>query len=228
MEKYADLGVVIAAGGVSRRYGIGNKLTEMLGDLPVLLHPLRSYAPVAQQIVLVAAAEYINEYRALARQYLPEVSAQFVTGGASRAESVLNGLAALAENIRVAAVADAARPLGSPAQLQRLYREAEKFSTGVISGRYVRDSLKHVDAQGQILEPVAREGVFRAETPQLFPVKLLRAALEMFHGEDITDDAEAMRRAGYTVRVCPDPEPNPKLTTPEDYRQLRKLFILPE
>ena len=56
--------------------------------------------------------------------------------------------------------------------------------------------------------------------------KPLRAALEAFHGEDITDDAEAMRRAGYPVRVCPDPEPNPKLTTPEDYRELRKLFIL--
>ncbi len=226
MAEQLDLGVVIAAGGVSRRYGIGNKLMEMLGDLPVLLHPVRTYAPLARQVVVVAAAEHIETYRAALKRYLPEVDVTLVLGGATRAESVLNGLSALNPDIRWVAVADAARPLGSAAQLRRLYQEAEKTGVGVISGRYCRDSLKKVNAAGEILSPLEREGVFRAETPQLFRVGHLQTALGQFHAETITDDAEAMRRAGFAVRVCPDPDPNPKLTTPEDGAELRKLFIL--
>ncbi len=223
--KYRDLGVIVVAGGSSVRYG-KNKLLEMLGDAPVLIHSLRNYAPVAGQLILVAAAAYRQEYENILGRYLPDVSVTVTTGGACRAESVRNGLAAVEPGIVFAAIADAARPLGSAAQLMRLYDYAVKNHCGVISGRKIVDTVKRIDEKGKIVEHLVREELFRAETPQLFDLQELRTALAGAVDASVTDDAEAMRRAGFAVAVLEDNASNPKVTTPEDLEKLRKLLTL--
>ncbi|MCQ2378156.1 MAG: 2-C-methyl-D-erythritol 4-phosphate cytidylyltransferase [Victivallaceae bacterium] len=222
-QTISDLGVIVVAGGASTRYG-RNKLLEELGDAPVVVHALRTYAPLAATLVLVAAPKFRAAYEAQVRRYLPDKAVRFADGGDCRAESVRNGLAALDTFVRFAAVHDAARPLGTAAQLKRLYDYAVKHDCGVISGRFLADSLKRVGADLRIAENIARDALFRAETPQLFDAGKLRAALESSRDDSVTDDAEAMRRAGFPVAVLEDPDPNPKLTRPEDMILLKKLF----
>lgn len=221
--KYRDLGVIVVAGGTSTRYG-KNKLLEMLGDAPVLIHSLRNYAPVAGQLILVAAKAYQSVYENLVSRYLPDVAVTWAEGGACRAESVRNGIAAAGQEIDYIAIADAARPLGSAAQLMRLYDYAVKNHCGVISGRKIVDTVKKIDANGKIVAHLVREELFRAETPQLFRLRELRAALAGNIDASITDDAEAMRRAGFPVAALEDENINPKVTMPEDLEKLRKLL----
>ncbi len=221
--RYPDLGVVVVAGGSSARYG-KNKLLEMLGDAPVLIHPLRNYAPVAGELVLVASAAYQAEYEKMLAQYLPGVPVTVTTGGDCRAESVRNGLAVLSRSIAYAAVADAARPLASCRQLEKLYEFAIRHHCGVISGRKIVDTVKRIDAAGRIIENVPREGLFCAETPQLFAVAELKKALASAIDASVTDDAEAMRRAGFDVAVLADEAANPKLTLPGDMDALKELL----
>ncbi len=224
MQKILTLGVVVVAGGSSRRYGRGNKLMEMLGDAPVFIHSLRNYSGVAAEIVLVISQEFEKDYLAAVKKYIPDIPLKIVYGGDTRALSVSNGINALGANIRYAAICDAARPLAKAEQLVKMFAVASEHKCGVISGRMLNDSIKRVDKDGFIIEPVDREGIFRAETPQLFEKELLQTALRNNNGCDVTDDAEAVRRTGARVLVLNDANPNPKITVAEDIDLLRKML----
>ena len=224
MEKISYLGVVVVAGGVSRRYG-SNKLMEKFDDLPLFCHALKNYSAIAGELVLVVSAKYEADYREALAKYLPEVELKITLGGEMRAQSVKNGLAQLSGNIRYAAICDAARPLGRAEHLAAMLQTAEKNHCGVISGRYVTDSLKKVDSDGKIVDSPKRDNYFRAETPQLFPVEVIREALASPEAVSATDDAEAVCRSGYPVFVFPDEELNLKVTCRQDGEILRKSLF---
>ena len=113
----ADLSVIIAAGGSSRRYGEKDKLLEMLGDLPVFLHSVRNFSTVCkvENMVVAVRPEALELYRETAAKFLPQFKIRFVAGGADRSSSVRNALAALDRKCGVVAIHDAARPLASAA-----------------------------------------------------------------------------------------------------------------
>ena len=224
MEKIAWLGVVVVAGGVSKRYG-SNKLMEDLGGMPLFCHALKNYSVIAGELVLVTSACYDADYRAALAEYLPDLELKITLGGEVRAESVRNGLEKLSGNIRYVAICDAARPLGKASQLAAMVDVAEKEHCGVISGRYLTDSLKQVDASGMIVASPKRDCFFRAETPQLFPVDVIKKALSMPDAASATDDAEAVCRTGYPVKVLPDGEINLKVTRKQDGEILRKSLF---
>ena len=93
-----DLGVLIAAGGASLRYGDRDKLLEDLGGLPVFLHSVRNFLPLVPPGCLVIAVrkEALPEYRRLAEKFLPRAGIRWVEGGSSRKASVCRALAAIA------------------------------------------------------------------------------------------------------------------------------------
>ena len=221
-----DLGVIIAAGGSSQRYGEKDKLTEMLGSMPVLLHSISNFSPLVApgNLIVAAREEKIAEYRALAEKFLPHCAIRFVSGGASRTASVRNALAALPLACGVVAVHDAARPLAGAKLLERLALRARACG-GAIAAAPVVDSLKLADANGQYIErPISRERMFQAETPQVFDLAKFRLAYEKLGEETPTDDAEVMRLGGFQVELVISGEFNMKLTSPEDLEKLRLIW----
>jgi 2-C-methyl-D-erythritol 4-phosphate cytidylyltransferase len=139
-------------------------------------------------------------------------------GGATRAESVRNGLIAVAgrydDGDRVL-VHDAARPCLGGMELARLIDEAGTEDDGGLLAIPVVDTLKRGE-DGRVGITIDRTDLWCAQTPQLFRVASLRAALSPDSLAKITDEASAMERAGHTPRLVRGASTNLKITTPED------------
>jgi 2-C-methyl-D-erythritol 4-phosphate cytidylyltransferase len=139
-------------------------------------------------------------------------------GGASRAESVRNGLDAIAGRVndddRVL-VHDAARPCLGVAELARLIDEAGGEEGGGLLAVPLSDTLKRGE-DGRVATTLDRSSLWCAQTPQLFRLRSLRAALAPGRLAGITDEAGAMERAGHAPRLVAGVSSNLKVTTPED------------
>ena len=219
------LSIIIAAGGSSRRYGSSDKLMEELDGLPVLFHAVRNMAPLALpgELVVVAAQEVLENYRQLAEKMQPAADVRFVPGGASRQESVANGLRALRAVKGLVAVHDGARPLATAALLEKVAQRA-LVTGGAIAAVPVVDSIKRAGEGNIISAPVDRSCLWRAETPQVFDIEKFRYAYSVLGNAEVTDDAEIMRLAGFPVELVDSAMHNMKLTAVSDLPQLRLLY----
>lgn len=149
-------------------------------------------------------------------------------GGATRADSVCSGLALLSELSHAGddwvAVHDAARPgLPAPA-LSRLLEQALACKDGGLLAVPVADTLKRgqADSEGPAsIETVDRSGLWAAQTPQLFPLLRLQAALgsALARGSAVTDEASAMEASGARPRLVVGDSANRKYTYPEDFQE---------
>lgn len=136
-------------------------------------------------------------------------------GGASRAASVLAGLVSLPANDEDwVLVHDGARPCLDTASLDALIRRVGESGVGGLLAEPVTDTLKQVDASLRVQATVPREGLWRAQTPQMFRFGELYRALELALGDDadITDEASAMERAGHPVQLVTGSAANLKVT----------------
>lgn len=147
-------------------------------------------------------------------------------GGASRQASVYNGLAALAEfgarDDDWVLVHDAARPGITPALIRSLVEALKDDAVGGIMALPVADTLKRVAPEGgaaRIARTEARDGLWQAQTPQMFRVGMLRAAIERAQqdGHDLTDEASAIEWLGHSPRLVQGSLRNFKVTYPEDF-----------
>ena len=217
--------LVVAAGRGARMGADRNKVLLDLDGRPVLTHTIESLAiaDVPSEIVVVTRPEERPEIEAATRRAggsLP--SLVFVPGGAERADSVRNGLEAISADTAVVMVHDAARPFVRPRLLVALAEHAAEHGAA-IPALPVVDTLKR-DADGLVLETVDRAGLSRAQTPQAFQVKLLRAALAAPTSAGATDDAAAVERIGHAVALVTGDPWNIKITTPEDLALARALL----
>lgn len=214
-----DVGVIVVAAGSGRRFGgeVPKQYLELAGA-PVLLHTLRpfvSHPEVAQVALVLPAADAAEPPAWLAP--LVGGTLTLVAGGATRRESVANGLAALAPASAVVLVHDGARPFPP--------REAIDGGIAVARQGYaavpalpVADTLKRADEYGIVLSTVARDGLWRAQTPQAFPRPLLERAhaAGMSHPVEATDDAMLVELLGERVELIAGSPRNLKITTRED------------
>jgi len=145
-----------------------------------------------------------------------------VTGGKTRAESVQAGLAALsAPRMEPVLVHDAARPFVAKVHVDRLLAALD-LADGAILTLPVPDTLKR--GEGLVDETVSREGLHRAQTPQAFRFGKLKAAYRKWPaGEEPTDDAAVVERAGGSVAMIPGDPMLMKLTWPEDFLLAEQL-----
>jgi 2-C-methyl-D-erythritol 4-phosphate cytidylyltransferase len=147
-------------------------------------------------------------------------------GGASRAESVRNGLIAIAartaDDDRVL-VHDAARPCLTEEQLGRLIDDIGDDDTGGLLAVPLADTLKRAE-DGRVCITLDRSSLWCAQTPQLFRVGSLRAALAGGAIEEITDEASAMERTGHAPRLVMGGVSNLKVTTAEDLVLARAIL----
>lgn len=210
----------MVAGGAGRRFG-GPKQFLPLAGLPVAAWSVRAAATATDGVVLVVpAADPGDADRATA---LPRPGSTgedalgascVVAGGASRADSVRAGLAAVPADAVVIVVHDAARPLATPALFAAVVDAVRSGDVdGVVPVIPVADTVKQV-ADGRVVATVDRTDLVVVQTPQGFAAEALRAAHRS--GRDATDDAGLLEDAGLVVGTVPGDPRNLKLTRPED------------
>jgi 2-C-methyl-D-erythritol 4-phosphate cytidylyltransferase len=152
-----------------------------------------------------------------------------VQGGAERCHSVLNALSALsafAADDDWVLVHDAARPCLRAADIDRLLDTLASHPVGGILAVPVRDTIKRGDAEGKITATVDRNGLWQAQTPQMFRLATLRSALErvLAAGRIVTDEAQAVELDGGRPVLVEGHVDNIKITQPQDMK-LAELFL---
>ena len=167
---------LVLAAGRGERLGAGQpKAFLPLAGRPLLVHAVEALAACAriEAIVPVLPAAEIARLAgwswsdAAARKLAPPVA-----GGAERQDSMRAGLGALPDGVEFVAVHDAARPLVRPDDVARVVAAAERCGAALLAVP-VRDTLKRV-RDGRVVETPAREGLWAAQTPQVFRASLLR------------------------------------------------------
>ncbi len=154
-----------------------------------------------------------------------------VTGGAERADSVLNALRALktrgAGDADWVLVHDAARPCLSRDDLGRLIDTLYDETVGGLLGAPVADTIKRVGPTGSVEETVDRDCLWRALTPQMFRLGALTQAIAEARaaGVAVTDEAGAMERAGHRPRLVEGSPDNIKITVPGDMALVRRHLL---
>ncbi|MEN9300260.1 MAG: 2-C-methyl-D-erythritol 4-phosphate cytidylyltransferase [Actinomycetota bacterium] len=198
---------IIVAAGSGNRFG-GQKQFMMLGDKRVIDWSRDIAHSVGSGVVVVVPAEAATAEGGVA-------------GGATRSESVRRGLAAVPSAATIICVHDAARPFASEHLYKEVIAAVVDGADGAVPALPVTDTIKQVNAEGMVLDTPERASLVAVQTPQAFRAAVLRAAHES--GNEGTDDASLVERAGGKVVVVNGEAINRKLTTPEDLEWARAM-----
>jgi 2-C-methyl-D-erythritol 4-phosphate cytidylyltransferase len=216
---------VIVAAGASTRFGSADKLTADLAGRPLIAWSLAAFEAVRGLgcLVVVAAPGREAEFEELARTWCPRVCFRVVAGGARRRDSVEAGLRACSS--RYVAIHDGARPLVTPALIERTI-EAAQGLPGAIAAVPVTDTIKEVRG-GRIVGHPDRSLLWAAQTPQ---VVLRQAWLDAaaMSDNDETDDAAMLSRLGLECAVVEGSYDNLKVTRPLDLDLAARLLAARE
>jgi 2-C-methyl-D-erythritol 4-phosphate cytidylyltransferase len=219
-------GLVPAAGSGSRFGADGLKQYSPLAGKPMLYHSIeRLLAAPEVEVVFVVLAPADTDFRRHDWSAFGQRLAPLYCGGASRRDSVLNGIVAAASAVDPndwILVHDAARPCLGKAELRRLMDQAGQDEVGGILAIPVADTLKRADDEHRIVATEPRDGLWRAQTPQMFRHgMLLRALREAEHG---TDDASAVEALGYKPKLVEGSTKNLKVTFASDLDIAERLL----
>ena len=217
--------IIVAAGG-SRRMGF-DKLFAPIAGKSVLAHSINAFerADSVTEIILVARPDRHDEVgEILCRENFKKVRS-IVAGGERRQDSVGAGLEGLDESARYVAVHDAARPLITPQQIERVY-DVSRMHGAAASAEPVTDTLKRADVDLGVTGSVDRHQLFAMQTPQIFETKLLREAYRTVLDQNIvvTDEVSAIEQLGCKVALVVNEDFNFKITCPRDF--LLAEFVL--
>ena len=225
---------VVPAAGVGARLGAAiPKQYLAIGDRSVLawsLAPLLAAPWIHGVLVVVAPGDEraTEACEPLCAAHGDRLRIRAV-GGASRRDSVLAGLDALAVDAAErpidsdwVLVHDAARPGLTGASLDRMREELGDDPVGGILALPVADTVKQADPEGRVINTVPREGLWLAQTPQMFRFGVLREALRRHPG--VTDEAAAIEACGMPVRLVEGERRNFKVTTAADLALMVELL----
>ena len=216
----AHYAIVPAAGSGSRLGGEAPKQYQLLAGRPLLYHSLATLCRCrAIERVWVVLAPDDGWWRQFDWRSLGHKLETVFCGGATRAESVANGLRAAATaalDDDWVLVHDAARPCLSPAMLATLCDELADDAVGGLLAVPVADTLKRADSGQRVARSESRDGLWQAQTPQMFRYGLLSHALAEHPGG--TDEASAIEAAGLRPRLVRADASNLKVTYPADLR----------
>ena len=212
---------VILAAGSSRRFGPGDKVVELLGSRPVIVHTVRAFLdhPLVDQVVLVTGEANRERCRLLVGE---DPRLTITTGGSSRGESSLRGIRVATGDLVV--IHDGVRPLVTADIITRCIRGAARWGA-VAAACPSTDTIKLCDDQGLVQQTTRRSNTWCVQTPQAFRREML---LEAYGKTDlgdptITDDCMVAEGQGIPVRLVEGAPSNIKITTPEDMAIARGL-----
>jgi len=209
---------IIVAAGIGQRFGsdIPKQFTLLRGK-PLIIHTIEKFesCPLVDEIVIVLSDAGRAEFEEL--QGISDFSKlrNTVIGGQIRAESVLNGLAAVSHDCTVVAVHDGARPLVSNDEISATIRKAGETGAACLVAR-VTDTIKTIRGD-EISGTLDRDKLRRALTPQAFRLDVLRRAYEMCEvGDAVTDECYVVEKLGHPIAFVEGSSRNIKVTLPED------------
>jgi 2-C-methyl-D-erythritol 4-phosphate cytidylyltransferase len=210
---------LIPAAGSGSRFG---------GELP------KQYQPLFGRALLAYSVDALANETPMSRVYVVHAKddrrcahvagasgrvVALACGGISRAESVRNGLAALRGELRDddwLLVHDAARPCLPKDALRRLMRELASDETGGLLAIPVADTLKRADQESRVTTTEPRDGLWQAQTPQMFRFGVLWDAYKANRALECTDEAQAVERLGFRPKLVLGSSANIKVTFPAD------------
>jgi len=218
-----SLFALIPAAGSGTRMPAGSpKQFQTLAGKPMLWHALRALDIAPIEMIFVVLGKDDREFRAQDWSAFKGRIEPLYCGGATRAESVHNGLIAAMAGIDAddwVLVHDAARPCLPRADLERLIAECSADAIGGILALPVAETVKRVAKDeagvGRIAKSEDRSQLWLAQTPQMFRVGLLAQALHAAKGE-VTDEASAVEQLGLQPRLVTGSRRNIKVTYAED------------
>jgi 2-C-methyl-D-erythritol 4-phosphate cytidylyltransferase len=211
-------GLIPAAGAGLRMGRATPKQYLPLAGRPMLYHSVQALLECGRiDTVFVVLSPGDGEFRRHAWGEFGERMAPLYCGGATRHDSVLNGLIAASSTLEPddwVLVHDAARPCLGQRELLRMIDALAIDEVGGILAVPVADTLKRADQAGRILATEPREHLWQAQTPQMFRHGLLLHALS--RTAKLTDEAGAVEALGLTPKLVQGSRSNLKVTQPED------------
>jgi 2-C-methyl-D-erythritol 4-phosphate cytidylyltransferase len=212
------LTAIIVAAGSSRRMGF-DKLFETIAGKPVLAHTIAAFenAKSVSQILVVARKNRRGEIENIARDQNWKKVGSVVTGGEHRQDSVRAGLSHLDESAQYVAVHDAARPLITPEQIERVFRQCRAHGAAVLAAS-ITDTVKRSDKNLYVTDSVDRHQLYAMQTPQIFERKLLEQGYRSVAEKNlaVTDEVSAVELIGAKVALVVNEEFDFKITYPRD------------
>lgn len=208
---------------------VTDKILAPLAGRPVIAYSAAAFmqSAIADLYVIV----YRDQRQMMELSAYAPTPSVLVHGGRERQESVINALAALPADIAHVFIHDCARPLIQPDQLVALHKIVRREQAVVLAHR-VTDTIKEhiVSARGGAehvqLRTIDRSRLWAMETPQVFARDLISRAYARVEarGLHVTDDAQAVEQLGHPIALLENARPNPKLTTPADFKYLEFLL----
>lgn len=219
MSRYA---VILPAAGKSSRFsGKEKKPFANLDGRAIWLRTAELFVTrddICQTIVIIAPGE-METFKQRYQANLAFLSIEVAEGGKERFDSVANALTMIKDEADFVAVHDAVRPCVTAELIDAVFASAEKNGAAMLAVP-VPDTLKRVNKDKKIEETLSREGIWLAQTPQVFRREWLQEAYdqrEKIKGT-ITDDAQLIEAMGHEVTVVESDRSNIKITTKADVR----------
>jgi len=212
---------LIPAAGMGRRMGKAvAKQFLPLGDKPMLAHTLLVFqrsTEIDEIIPILSQEDMESCLRDIIERYHITKVRTLVVGGKERQDSVANGLQKLEKDASIVLVHDGVRPFVTESMIAETVERARKGECVTI-GVPIKDTIKETDEHGVVRRTLERNRLWAIQTPQAFPLKILKRAYEESLTNKLygTDDASLVERAGGKVHVIMGSYDNIKITTPED------------
>lgn len=221
--------LIVAAGGSGKRMGLNypKQFISYKGK-PIFIHALEKgqYSDLVTDIIVTTPKEYIPEVVYLCDKFgITKARNKVIAGGAERQDSVYNALK-LCDKNSIIAVHDGARPFIKKSFLEESFKELinNPQIDGLVTGVFVKDTIKVVDKDGIITSTPERAKLVAAQTPQIFRGEILINSYKKAYEEGFlgTDDSSLVERYGGKVKIFPGDYGNIKITTKEDLNFLEQ------
>jgi len=212
---------IIVAGGRGVRFG-GTRPKQFLElhGTPIIIHTLRQFerSQEIETVVVVLPAEETAGFESLVKEFGLKKVSRVISGGATRAQSVQRGLAAI-ESADIVAVHDGVRPLVTPDEIDQVVQTARVCGAAILVAP-VADTIKQV-AKDRIKTTVPRADLRRALTPQCFRFAILKRAYERLpefesSGNEVTDESFLVEQLGVEIAAVEGSARNIKITNEAD------------
>jgi len=219
--------IIVAAGKGTRMGPNVDKIFLEIASKPVVAHTWQRFANAKciDEIILVIRDGMQSAFQEIAKTFSLKKPFRLVVGGKERQDSVWNGLEAVSSDTEIVAIQDAARPCTNEALIEATIAAARETGAAV-AAQAITDTIKE-SADGKTIErTLDRSKLWAVQTPQTFRVQVIKRALAEVRkrGLSVTDDTAACDLISQPVRLVVTPQPNPKVTRPEDLPYISLLL----
>lgn len=217
--------IIVAAGISTRMKGIDKQLAEIDGRA-ILARTVDVFEKCKDidEIVVVTRKALFSFVKSLIKEGKANKISQIIEGGATRQESVFNGVRVVKSDADIIAIHDGARPFVDSEDISRCIEDAYKYGAAALGVR-AKDTMKRVGEDGFIVETPERRYMYHAQTPQIFKAEIYRMAMEkaLSDSKEYSDDCAVVEADGVRVYITEGKYDNIKITTPEDISAAQKI-----